>query len=345
MREQLPNQRRFTYQFERGNWMAKGDIVSAGTPAAFPPLAADGSADRLAMARWFVSGKHPLTARVFVNRIWEQLFGTGIVETTGDFGASGAKPTHPELLDYLALKFQREHSWHFKKLLREIVLSVTYRQDSHASSKLVSLDPSNRLLARGPRQRLSAEMVRDQALALSGLLAKKMHGPPVMPRQPEGVWRTVYNGSKWELSAGEDQYRRAVYIFWKRTSGYPSMLTFDAPSRDVCSVRRIPTNTPLQALVTLNDPALFECAEGLGKRMMNEGGDTPSEQIAWAHRQVTNADVSPKSLRILRALYDHCVDRYQSADERFHERAHTSSQFALIMVAHAILNLDEALTR
>ena len=239
MAEQSPNERRPSYVFERGNWMVKGAIVEPNVPSAFPPIdgGTSAQADRLAMARWLVSGKHPLTARVFVNRIWEQLFGTGIVLTVGDFGASGTAPSHPELLDYLALRFQNEQGWHMKKLLREIVLSATYRQSSRSTPKLAAADPGNRLLSRGPRQRLTAEMVRDQALAVSGLLSGRMYGPPVMPPQPDGVWRTVYNGNEWKTSAGEDKYRRALYTFWKRTSGYPSMLTFDAPAatRAACS--------------------------------------------------------------------------------------------------------------
>jgi hypothetical protein len=345
MEEQSPNERRMTYVFERGNWMAKGDIVSPGVAAIFPPLDSSAPPDRLAMARWLVSGKHPLTSRVLVNRVWEQLFGTGIVRTAGDFGSSGEAPSHPQLLDFLALRFQNEHAWHVKPLLRELVLSATYRQSSRRSPELAASDPANRLLARGPRQRLTAEMIRDEALAVSGLLSDRMYGPPVMPPQPEGVWRTVYNGSTWKTSTGGDRYRRAVYTFWKRTSGYPSMLTFDAPARDVCSVQRIVTNTPLQALVTLNDPALLECADGLATRMANEGGATPKDQIAWAFQQATTAEISSSTLRELLSLYNDSLSGQQSNQGGSSSPSADTQHFALKIVAHTILNLDDALTR
>jgi hypothetical protein len=347
MAEQAANERRPTYLFERGNWMAKGPVVAPDVPATFPQLNDSASAlpDRLAMALWLVSGKHPLTSRVLVNRVWEQLFGTGIVLTVGDFGASGAAPSHPELLDYLALRFQNEQGWRFKELLREIVLSATYRQSSRSSPDLAAADPNNRLLSRGPRQRLSAEMVRDQALAVSGLLSEKMYGPPVMPPQPDGVWRSVYNGGVWKTSTGEDRFRRAIYTFWKRTSGHPSMLTFDAPSRDVCSVQRSPTNTPLQALVTLNDPALLECADGLAKRMALEGGDTPRDQIAWAFRQATSAEISRASLQEFASLYEESVKRFDTNRHESGDAGQTAHDFARKVVAHAILNLDDTLTR
>jgi hypothetical protein len=344
MAEQPTNERRPTYMFVRGNWLAKGDIVSPSVPATLPALDSTSPPGRLAMARWLVSGKHPLTARVMANRLWEQLFGTGIVRTAGDFGASGEPPSHPELLDYLALRFQNEHAWHIKPLLRELVLSATYRQSSRCSQQLAAADPGNRLLSRGPRQRLSAEMVRDQALAVSGLFADQMYGPPVMPPQPEGVWRSVYNGGVWKTSPGKDRYRRAVYTFWKRTSGYPSMLTFDAPSRDVCSVQRIVTNTPLQALVTLNDPVMLECANGLADRMASEGGATPDDQIAWAYKQATSSEISPTTLRELRSLYDDSLPR-PSSQSGSADTESNPQHFALKIVAHAILNLDETLTR
>ncbi|MCA9261522.1 MAG: DUF1553 domain-containing protein, partial [Planctomycetales bacterium] len=226
--------------------------------------------DRLAMARWLVSGQHPLTARVLVNRVWQELFGLGLVETAEDFGSSGAAPSHPLLLDHLAVKFQEGWSWSLKRLLREIVLSAAYRQTHRVSADAYASDPRNRWLARGPRTRLTAEMVRDQALAVSGRLSRKRYGPPVMPPQPAGVWQSVYSGAQWQTSEGEDRFRRAIYTYWKRTSGYPSMLTFDAPSRDICVARRMPTNTPLQALATLNDEAYVELAHGLAERMLAE---------------------------------------------------------------------------
>ena len=214
--------------------------------------------------------EQPLTARTAVNRYWEQLFGTGIVETLENFGSVGEEPSHPELLDWLALHFQNDLHWDMKALLRELVTSATYRQSAKATPALTERDPRNRLLARGPQQRLTAEMVRDQALMASGLLSDTMGGPPVMPPQPQGVWNSVYNDSKWVDATGPDRYRRAIYTYIKRTSGYPSFLTFDASEHDVSLARRIPTNTPLQALVTLNDPVYQEASEALAMRMMKE---------------------------------------------------------------------------
>jgi xanthine/CO dehydrogenase XdhC/CoxF family maturation factor len=217
----------------------------------------------LTLAKWFFSPEQPLTARTAVNRYWEQLFGTGIVETLENFGSVGEEPSHPELLDWLSLHFQNDLHWDMKALLRELVSSATYRQSARATPALTERDPRNRLLARGPQQRLTAEMVRDQALMASGLLTATMGGPPVMPPQPEGVWNSVYNDSKWVDATGPDRYRRAIYTYIKRTSGYPSFLTFDASDHDVSLARRIPTNTPLQALVTLNDPVYEEASEAL----------------------------------------------------------------------------------
>ena len=234
----------------------------------FPKLPAGAPRNRLTLAKWFFSPEQPLTARTAVNRYWEQLFGTGIVETLENFGSVGEEPSHPELLDWLALHFENDLHWDMKALLREIVTSATYRQSAKSTPELTEKDPRNRLLARGPQQRLTAEMVRDQALMASGLLSDKMGGPPVMPPQPEGVWNSVYNDSKWVDAKGPDRYRRAIYTYIKRTSGYPSFLTFDASDHDTSLARRIPTNTPLQALVTLNDPVYQEASEALAQRMM-----------------------------------------------------------------------------
>lgn len=270
MKEQEPSMRRASAIFVRGNWLDKGERVKPGVPDLFPPLPTDRPPDRLAVARWLVSPENPLTARVAVSRVWEQLFGIGLVETLEDFGSSGLPPTHPELLDFLALRFQNELGWSTKRLLRELVLSATYRQDAAARPDLFERDPRNRLLARGPRTRLTAEMIRDQALSVCGLLSSKMNGPPVMPPQPDGIWRSAYNSAKWETSKGQDQHRRALYTYCKRTSGYPSFMTFDATSREVCTARRVTTSTPLQALVTLNDPVYMECAQMLATRMITE---------------------------------------------------------------------------
>ncbi len=344
--EELPeHRRRSTFVFTRGLWLDKGAEIEPNTPGIFPPLPASAARNRLTMAKWLVSKENPLTSRVMVNRVWAQLFGTGIVETVEDFGTSGTRPSHPELLDNLALRFQNEHGWSLKRLLREIVLSATYRQSSRITPENLATDPQNRLLSRGPRQRLSAEMVRDQALVFSGHFSPKMYGPPVMPPQPEGIWRSVYSDAKWETDTGEDRYRRAIYTYWKRTSSYPSMMTFDMPSREVCTMRRIPTNTPLQALVTLNDEAYVECAAGLANRMIAEGGETAGERIAWAYRAATGRAPTASTREDLTRLYEKAHDRYMADRDASRHLGPTPEHAALAVVASAILNLDEVLTK
>jgi hypothetical protein len=336
---------RHTYVFERGNWLDKGAEVQPDTPAIFPPLPKGVTHDRLAMARWLVSKDNPLTARVMANRLWSEVFGIGIVETLEDFGSSGLAPSHPELLDYLAVQFRDEMQWSMKRLLKEMVLSAAYRQDSRASKELHERDAANRLLARGPRRRLAAEMVRDQALAVSGVLSRKMFGPPVMPPQPEGVWRSVYNGAQWKTSEGEDRYRRALYTYWKRTSGYPSMMAFDTPSREVCTARRIVTNTPLQALATLNDEAQMEFADALAKRMESEGGKTIESQARWAYALATTAEPSPDTIADLADLYHETLEIYKQQPAEMEKLHKTPESAARALVANAILNLDAALTK
>ena len=257
----------------RGNFLSPGRKVGPGVPSVLPPLPTGQPANRLALARWLVNAENPLTARVAVNRIWEPLFGTGLVATSEDFGTQGEPPSHPELLDYLATELIRQ-KWSMKAIDRLIVTSATYRQASRVTPELVERDPRNRLLARGPRARVEAEMIRDIALAASGLLSRKIGGASVFPSQPEGIWTQNYSSDKWSTSAGEDRHRRGLYTFWRRTSPYPAFMSFDAPSREFCSVRRSRTNTPLQALTTLNDPAFIECAQALAGRMLNEAPPT-----------------------------------------------------------------------
>jgi hypothetical protein len=340
--EELDTSRmRSTYVFERGLWLDKGTEVRARLPATFTSHLPE-QPNRLDMARWLVSDDNPLTSRVIVNRIWAELFGRGIVETIDNFGVSGTVPSHPKLLDYLAVTFRDDYEWSIKRLLREIVLSSTYRETARRDPA-GKADPDNRLLSRGPRERLSAEMVRDQALVLSGKFSPKQFGPPVMPPQPEGIWRSVYNGAKWETAQGEDRYRRAIYTFWKRTSGYPAMMTFDMPSREVCSGQRIATNTPLQALVTLNDEAFLELADGLASRMSKEGGETLADQIAWAYRAATSSTPNSEAVDRLQLLYEKALGTYRSkAGGENHAKAEHQ---ALVIVASTILNLDEALTK
>jgi hypothetical protein len=330
--------------FERGNWLAKGEIVQPGVPQVFKSSTA-GPSDRLALARWLFSPDNPLTARVTVNRIWSEIFGVGLVETAEDFGSSGQPPSNQALLDHLALRFQNDLGWSTKKLLREIVLSATYRQDSRVTTELAARDPQNRLLARGPRTRLSSEMVRDQSLAVSGLLSEKMFGPPVMPPQPDGIWDIVYSGAKWETATGADRYRRALYTILRRTAAYPSYLTFDSPSREVCVTRRIKTNTPLQALVTLNDPVYVECAVALAARMRREGGDDLRKQIARGYELATGRASTKATMRTLEDLYQTSLARYIATPEPAKQLAGSPSEAALTLVANALLNLDDSLTK
>ena len=322
---------------ERGSFSARGERVYAGTPGALHPMREDLPANRLGLARWLVDPENPLVARVAVNRLWEHLFGRGLVETSEDFGTQGTAPSHPALLDWLATEFVAQ-GWSQKKLLRTIVLSSTYRQSSAVSPQLADRDPYNRLLARGPRVRMEAEMVRDSALAASGLLSRKMFGASVFPMQPEGIWNMPYSSDRWTLSAGEDQYRRSLYTFWRRTSPYPSFMTFDASSREFCTVRRVRTNTPLQALTLLNDPAAFEAARALATRMM-EAGATSDVRLARGVKLVLGRSPSGAELARLTAAYEQELAAYRRRGDSDAERS------AWTLVANVLLNLDEAITK
>ncbi|HXX93001.1 MAG TPA: DUF1553 domain-containing protein, partial [Planctomycetota bacterium] len=283
--KEFPDHRRKTAIHLRGNFMVKGKEVSEGVPAALHPWPEGAAKNRLGLAQWIVSPENPLTARVMVNRFWEQVFGASLVPTSEDWGVRGELPIHPELLDWLATEFVGQ-KWDMKHLIRLMVTSAAYRQSSQVSPDLVARDPANRFLARGPRQRLLAETVRDQALAVSGLLSAKMYGPSVYPPQPKmGLTAAFSSSTDWEPSKGEDRYRRGLYVFWRRSVTYPSMATFDAPDRNVCTVKRVPTNTPLQALVTLNDPVYVECAQALARKMVSEGGASPREKAAYGFRR------------------------------------------------------------
>lgn len=335
---------RETRIFARGNRMAKEQLVTAGVPKLLASGSSRPGMTRLEMARWIASPENPLTARVMVNRLWGELFGAGIVVTSEDFGTSGTPPSHPELLDHLALRFENHFKWSVKSMLREIVLSSTYRQTHRASKALVKKDPSNKFLARGPRNRLSAEMIRDQALAVAGLLSSKRHGPPVYPPQPAGIWNSVYSDSSWIESQGEDRYRRGIYTYSKRTSGFPGFLTFDAPSRDLCSARRLVSNTPLQALVTLNDPAHIEAAQGLAKRMSAHSTDLPT-QLAFGVLLATQQTASPAMIAELVSLHAACLSDYQKDPGESSKLAENPLSAAQVITANTILNLDSALTR
>ena len=343
MLDQRPESRRITHVFTRGNRLEPGPPVAAAIPGAVSPPA-EMPSDRLGMAGWLVGDTNPLAARVLANRLWAEMFGIGIVETLEDFGSSGARPTNPDLLDHLAVRLVREHRWSVKRFLKEVALSATYGQTAAAAAGTVSRDPGNRLLARGPRCRLTAEMVRDQALAWSGRLSGKMFGPPVFPPQPEGIWRTVYSGAKWQTSEGEDRFRRSIYTFVKRTAGYPAWLAFDAPSRDACAARRVSTNTPLQPLATLNDPMMVELAGGLAERMAAAGA-TPRERIAHGCRIVTLEAPPETMLDALVALHEAAAGAAEKPGESAAVEPSAQDLAPLTVVATALLNLDRAFVR
>ncbi|MCA9238579.1 MAG: PSD1 domain-containing protein [Planctomycetales bacterium] len=316
--------------FLRGLFLDKGEVVTAGAPKSMRQLDEGQPADRLAMARWIASPDNPLTARVAVNRWWARLFGAGLVVTEEDFGSSGDPPSNQPLLDYLACKFSGEHQWSMKRTLREMVLSRTYRQSGKTRADLQSTDPDNRLLARGPRFRLTSEMVRDQALAVSGLLSDKRYGPPVHPPIPAGVWTPFQGADKWNVpQPGEpDRCRRSIYTYVKRSIPYPTQATFDAPSREFCTPRRLPSNTPLQALATLNGEQFVECSQALGKRMA-ENSPEPRQQIAHGFELATCRAATEEEL-------DELLKLYASFD---------AQQRGLSAVAGVLLNLDEIMVK
>ena len=327
----------------RGSFSAAAERVSARTPGALHPFREDQPVNRLGLARWLVDADNPLVARVAVNRLWEQIFGRGLVETSEDFGAQGSPPTHRELLDWLATEFVAK-GWSQKAIIREILLSAAYRQSSAVTPELAERDPYNRLLARGPRVRMEAEMVRDAALAASGLLSPKMFGPSVFPLQPDGIWNMPYSSDKWTTSSGEDRYRRSLYTFWRRTSPYPSFMTFDATSREYCTVRRVRTNTPLQALTLLNDPASFEAARALAGRMIAAGGDRRS-RAAFGLTLVLSRAAKPAELDRLVSMYEQDLNHYGGRIPYPTPSAASAELAAWTMVANVLLNLDEAVTK
>jgi len=343
--------KRETHVFERGNWLVKGDKVEADVPKLFPTIQKKGHKDRMDLALWLTDKKNPLVARTMVNRLWEQLFGNGIVETLEDFGSQGISPTHKDLLDYLAWQFMNEDQWSIKKMIKRMMMSATYRQESKVNDELLKKDPYNKFYARGPRVRLSAEQIRDQALAISGLLSTKMYGPGIMPYQPDGVWNSPYGNEKWEQSKGEDPYRRAVYVYVKRTAGYPSMITFDKTSREVCAARRIRTNTPLQALVTLNDSTYLEMARNFAYRLQKEVNGNVDGQIVRGYELATGHAMNVKDQMVLKDLYKNALTKFNTDKDKTcemigvndeHNNAETA---ALVVVCNAILNLDEVITK
>ncbi len=349
LRELPPERRRTTRIHRRGSFLDPGDVVTPDVPRIWPGLPAEAPRDRLGFARWLVSRDNPLTARVVANRIWSELFGAGLVPTLEDFGTQGEVPSHPELLDWLAAGFQG-NEWSLRRLLRTIVLSATYAQDSVITERHREIDPTNRWLARGPVMRLSAEMLRDQALAVSGLLTTKAGGPSVFPPQPDGVWMQLYSGAQWKADEGEDRYRRALYTFWRRTSPHPAMLVFDAQSREACVLRRRPTNTPLQALVLWNDPQFTEAAFALGGLAMTASQARDERgMLRWLWRRCFARDPSPAEEARLFALFAAEAERELRAatkpDGRLEEGGMGPVLAAFGTVAGVILSLDEFVTR
>ena len=346
-----------TYLLNRGAYDLPGEEVFPGVPSVLPPLPDGADANRLSFARWLVDPAHPLTARVTVNRFWQMYFGSGLVKTAENFGTQGEYPSHPELLDWLATQFV-DSGWNVKSLQRAIVTSAAYRQSSKMSAEEFERDPENRLVSRGPRLRLQAQMIRDQALAISGLLMERVGGPSVKPYQPEGLWADMVEGGygDYELSEGDDIYRRSLYTFWKRTLGPPTMMTFDSSTRETCIVRTGRTNTPLQALNLMNDVTYVEAARRLAERIMLEGGDSPEDRIAYAYLLATAHRPPARAHEILVAGFQEHFAEYAANREAAlalvtqgestrNETLDVAELASYTMVANLILNFDGTITK
>jgi len=371
MKELPPDKRRKTHLQFRGNFLDLGDEVTEGVPSVFPQIKkAQGprpqGLNRLDLARWLISAENPLTARMVANRFWEHIFGVGIVRTSEEFGTQGELPSHPELLDWLAVELMNPSKptdgrpwgaggakpWDMKRFLKLLVTSAAYRQSAKVTPELFERDPDNRLLARGPRVRLSAEMVRDQALFVSGLLSSKMYGPSVRPPQPNLGVSAAFGGSiDWKTSTGEDKFRRGIYTQWRRSNPYPSMTTFDAPNRDVCTVRRTRTNTPLQALVTMNDPVYIEAAQALAKRAMR-GTPSPKEALANMFRLCLARPATDEEMKRLTKLFTDAREQFVKDMNKANsfagplpKDADPATDAAMTLVASVLLNLDEMLMK
>lgn len=351
---------RQAYVLERGRYDSHGEAVEPAVPRIFSQTwSPELPKNRLGLAQWLTNSRHPLTSRVVVNRLWQLFFGAGLVNTSDDFGLQGERPSHPDLLDWLACEFIA-NGWDQKALIRKIVLSSTYRQDARTTSKLLQEDPENRLLAHGPRVRLQAEILRDQALAVAGLLNSSRGGPPVRPYQPPALYDGVvvganYPGTKWQQSHGDDIYRRSLYIFWKRTVPYPVLATFDTPAREVCTARRSKTNTPLQALVLLNSPTFLEASRKFAERIILEGGDNDHERLTFAFRSATGRQSTDderrellNTLNKLRQQYSHelgTAEGMLTAGEASQDIEIDPVELAAYAgIASVILNLDETIT-
>jgi hypothetical protein len=353
--QEMPTVRE-AFILQRGAYDQPGEKVTAGVPAALPPLPEGAPRTRLTLAKWLVDPNHPLTARVVVNRFWEMYFGTGIAKNTEDFGSQAEWPSHPDLLDWLAVEFSRD--WDIKAMQKLIVTSATYRQSARVTPELLERDPENRLLARGPRLRLSAEAIRDQALSASGLLVEKLGGPSVRPYQPPGIWEEVTSGGevKYVQDKGESLYRRSLYTFWKRTVPPPTMTVFDAPAREVCTVRRSRTNTPLQALALLNDTVFVEAARKLAERAISEGGVKPAERLTHAFRLAVARKPTEAELKILVDGFNHHLGTYFSDPDAATKLLAVGESprninidprelAAYTAMSNVILNMDQIITR
>ena len=346
---------RETFLLERGAYDKPGERVLPGVLTALPLRAESVPADRLGLARWLVDPANPLTARVTVNRFWQMLFGAGLVRTPDNLGLQGERPTHPELLDWLAVEFV-ESGWDVKALLKTVVTSATYRQRAQGSEEAARKDPENRLLSRGPRFRLPAEALRDQALLLAGLLRERLGGPSVKTYQPEGLWFDIAAGGGYDRGSGDDLYRRSLYTYWRRTIGPPSMLTFDSATRETCTVRTERTNTPLQALNLMNDVTFVEAARKFGERMYFEGGETVEGRLAHGFEMATSRPPGPRESEILRRAFERQRDAFESdpeaagsllsqGDSPVREDAERTELAAYAMTAGMLLNLDETVTK
>jgi hypothetical protein len=361
--QELPaDAQRTTHLLHRGSFLSPGEAVSANTPEAFPTFSEGLPRNRLEFARWLVDRKNPLTARVAANRHWEQFFGRGIVMTCEDFGSQGTLPTHPELLDWLAVDLM-EHGWSLKHLAKTIVMSATYRQAAQTSAEKLQKDPDNRLMSRGPRERLTAEQIRDQALTVSGLLSRKMGGPSVMPPQPDGMWQMVYSDEKWVTSKGEDRYRRGLYTFWRRTSPYPTSMALDATSHETCTIRRVTTNTPIAAFALLNDPVYVEAAQALARKIVQIGGDSTA-RATYAIREVLVRPPAAEEIKRIVDLFELERQHYASEQDAAKKittieagegdkavkndegKSNDSAELAAwTVVSNVLLNLDETLNK
>ena len=364
---------RETFVLVRGAYDKPGDKVTPNVPSFLPPLPEGATHNRLALAKWLIDPQHPLMSRVTVNRYWQMFFGMGLVKTSEDFGTQGELPTHPDLLDWLATDFMggtptalrgREDGWDVKRHIRRIVTCSTYRQSSVITPDLKARDPENRLLARGPRHRLQAEFIRDEALVLGGLLNRKIGGNSVSPYQPAGIWEELASrsdGKNWTAqeysqSHGEDLYRRTMYTYWKRTAPPPSLMTFDAPDRETCNVRRARTNTPLQALVLMNDPTYVEANRKFAERIIKEGGTSIEERLKFAFRSTLARAPSPAEFAVLRGIYEKQLARFKASPEAAKkllsvgeasrdESLDVAELAAWSIVASSLMNLDETLTK